>query len=219
MITVGGMSSMEINPPNHVRINQTTDRTIPSIFLSQGFAADALSPASARDVNLVSWDRSDKQPTAYQWNLNVQRELPARWSSRSATTPTGSSTTGDRSTATRRRPGLATSIAGACSDGGGAADGRRHHARERHAHPEGRLEPLSRAADQGREALREGRVAAGRVHLVADARPRGRLPGLQQHRRRDRRRPPPIARTTSSAAACASCRSAATARLAATGAA
>ena len=76
MITVGGMSSLEINPPNHVRIAQTTDRTIPSIFLSQGFAADALSVANARDVNLVSWDRSDKQPTAYQWNVNAQRELP-----------------------------------------------------------------------------------------------------------------------------------------------
>ena len=78
MITVGGMSSLEINPPNHVRVAQTTDRTIPSIFLSQGFAADALSVANARDVNLVSWDRSDKQPTAYQWNLNVQRELPGQ---------------------------------------------------------------------------------------------------------------------------------------------
>ena len=78
MITVGGMSSLEINPPNHVRVAQTTDRTIPSIFLSQGFAADALSVANARDVNLVSWDRSNKQPTAYQWNLNVQRELPGQ---------------------------------------------------------------------------------------------------------------------------------------------
>ena len=78
MITVGGMSSLEINPPNHVRVAQTTDRTIPSIFLSQGFAADALSVANARDVNLVSWDRSDKQPTAYQWNVNVQRELPGQ---------------------------------------------------------------------------------------------------------------------------------------------
>jgi hypothetical protein len=57
MITVGGMSSLEINPPNHVRISQSTDRTIPSIFLNHGFAADALSPARARDVNLVSWDR------------------------------------------------------------------------------------------------------------------------------------------------------------------
>jgi len=78
MITVGGMSSLEINPPNHVRISRTTDRAVPSLFLSQGFAEGVLTPAGARNVNLISWDRSDKQPTSYQWNANVQRELPGR---------------------------------------------------------------------------------------------------------------------------------------------
>jgi len=76
LITLGGMQSMEINPPNHLRINQSTNAAVPSIVLSQGFAADALTPASARNVTLVSYDRSNKTPTAYQWNLNVQRELP-----------------------------------------------------------------------------------------------------------------------------------------------
>jgi hypothetical protein len=37
-----------------------------------------LSNASARNVTLISYDRSSKTPTAYQWNLNVQRELPGR---------------------------------------------------------------------------------------------------------------------------------------------
>ena len=78
LITLGGMQSMEINPPNHLRINQTTSAASPSIFLSQGFADDALTPASARNVTLVSYDRSNKTPTAYQWNLNVQRELPGQ---------------------------------------------------------------------------------------------------------------------------------------------
>jgi hypothetical protein len=78
LITLGGMQSMEINPPNHVRINQTTSAASPTIFLNQGFAADALSPASARNVTLISYDRSNKTPTAYQWNLNVQRELPGQ---------------------------------------------------------------------------------------------------------------------------------------------
>jgi hypothetical protein len=79
LITLGGMQSMEINPPNHVRINQTTSSTAtPSIVLSQGFAEDALSPAAARNVTLISYDRSNKTPTAYQWNLNVQRELPGQ---------------------------------------------------------------------------------------------------------------------------------------------
>ena len=76
MITVGGMSSMEINPPNHLRIDMSTDRTVPSIFLSEGFAPDALTPQFARNVTLVSQDRSSKTPTAQQWNVNVQRELP-----------------------------------------------------------------------------------------------------------------------------------------------
>jgi hypothetical protein len=78
MITVGGMSSLEINPPNHVRVAQTTDRTIPSIFLSQGFAPDALSVANARDVTSCRGIAADKQPTAYQWNVNTQRELPGQ---------------------------------------------------------------------------------------------------------------------------------------------
>jgi hypothetical protein len=78
LITLGGMQSMEINPPNHVRINQSTSTAAPSIFLTQGFAADALTPAAARNVTLISYDRSDKTPTAYQWNLNLQRELPGQ---------------------------------------------------------------------------------------------------------------------------------------------
>ena len=44
MITVGGMSSMEINPPNHLRIGLSTDRDVPSVFLKEGFAPDALTP-------------------------------------------------------------------------------------------------------------------------------------------------------------------------------
>jgi hypothetical protein len=78
MITVGGMQSLEINPPNHVRVNLTTDRTVPSIYLNRGFADDALDPRYASNVTLVSWDRRPKTPTAYQWNLNVQRQLPGQ---------------------------------------------------------------------------------------------------------------------------------------------
>ncbi len=46
MITVGGMSSMEINPPNHLRIDLSTDRNVPSVFLRTGFRRDALTPHS-----------------------------------------------------------------------------------------------------------------------------------------------------------------------------
>jgi hypothetical protein len=70
------MSSMEINPPNHLRIQLTTDRNVPSLLLQNGFASDALSNQNARNVTLVSWDRDSKVPTSQQWNANVQRELP-----------------------------------------------------------------------------------------------------------------------------------------------
>lgn len=76
MITVGGMQSLEINPPNHVRISRSSDPNTPQIFLKDGFADNALDPKFAQDVQLNSWDRSRKWPTSYQWNANVQRELP-----------------------------------------------------------------------------------------------------------------------------------------------
>ncbi len=79
IVTAGGMQSLEINPPNHLRVNLATDRNAaPTLLLNQGFPAGALTPASASDVNLVSHDRRDRIPTAYQWNVNVQRELPGR---------------------------------------------------------------------------------------------------------------------------------------------
>lgn len=77
MITLGGMQSLAINPPNHVRVNFSTDRNaVPTLLLRNGFPADALSIANAQNVTLISYDRNSSQPTAYQWNLNVQRELP-----------------------------------------------------------------------------------------------------------------------------------------------
>jgi hypothetical protein len=77
MITIGGMASLEINPPNHIRAAFSTDRTAkPTLILSQGFPADALSLAKAQNVTLVSYDRGQAQPLGQQWNLNIQRELP-----------------------------------------------------------------------------------------------------------------------------------------------
>jgi hypothetical protein len=77
MITLGGMQSLAINPPNHVRVNFSTDRSkAPTLLLKNGFAADALSVTNAQNVTLISYDRNNSQPTAYQWNLNIQRELP-----------------------------------------------------------------------------------------------------------------------------------------------
>ena len=77
LITEGGMQSMEVNPPNNVRMSFTTNKALaPTLFLSQGFASNALSLANASNVELVSYDRKGVTPTDYQWNFNIQRELP-----------------------------------------------------------------------------------------------------------------------------------------------
>jgi len=76
MITLGGMQSMEINPPNHLRVNLSTNPSVPSIFVDQGFPATTLSPANAQNVELVSYDRRAVTPLAQEWNINIQRQLP-----------------------------------------------------------------------------------------------------------------------------------------------
>ncbi len=76
-ITIGGMSSMEKNPPDSLVVNLSpTSKTEPSVFLQNGFLAGTLSVANAKNVQLISDDQRNLTPTDYQWNLNVQRELP-----------------------------------------------------------------------------------------------------------------------------------------------
>ena len=62
LTTAGGMQSMEINPPNHLRVNLTTNATTPTLFLDQGFPAGDLSPADAKNVELVSYDTNGVWP-------------------------------------------------------------------------------------------------------------------------------------------------------------
>ena len=77
LITEGGMQSMEINPPNNVRVSFTTNKALPpTLLLSDGFAPSALSVANASNVELVSYDRKGITPVDYQWNFNIQRQLP-----------------------------------------------------------------------------------------------------------------------------------------------
>jgi Carboxypeptidase regulatory-like domain len=77
MITEGGMQSLEVNPPNALRSVFTTNKNLPpTLILSQGFATNALSLANASNVELVSYDRKGVTPTDYQWNFNIQRQLP-----------------------------------------------------------------------------------------------------------------------------------------------
>jgi len=76
VITVGGMQSMEKNPPFSVVVKLNPSTTVPSVFLQDGFSSNALSLANAKNVQLVSFDQRSIPPTDYQWNLNVQRQLP-----------------------------------------------------------------------------------------------------------------------------------------------
>ncbi len=77
LITLGGMQSMEVNPPNNVRVSFSTDKTkAPTILLSQGFPATALSLANATNVELISYDRGAITPMAQQFNFDIQRQLP-----------------------------------------------------------------------------------------------------------------------------------------------
>lgn len=77
LITLGGMQSLEVNPPNNVRVSFSTDKTKPpTILLSQGFAGNALSLSNATNVELISYDRAAITPMAQQFNFDVQRELP-----------------------------------------------------------------------------------------------------------------------------------------------
>jgi hypothetical protein len=79
-ITIGGMQSMENNPPvNQLRLTTSPSAVAPSQFLYAGFPDNALSLENAngkKNVTLVSFDRHSAIPVDQQWNLNIQRALP-----------------------------------------------------------------------------------------------------------------------------------------------
>ncbi len=104
LTTAGGMQSMEINPPNHLRVNLTTNPTNPTLFLNQGFPLARFLPPMRRTWN---WFRTT--PVAFgPWRRNgistSKENYRAAFFSRSAISATSWNTCGGRSTATRRRP-------------------------------------------------------------------------------------------------------------------
>ncbi len=80
VITVGGMQSMENNPPvNRLRLTTSPSPVAPSELLQNGFASDALSLTKAngkKNVTLVSFDRHSAIPIDQQWNINFQHAFP-----------------------------------------------------------------------------------------------------------------------------------------------
>jgi hypothetical protein len=65
------------NPPNYILSSFSSDQIDPSIILSQGFPANALDPANVKNPTVNSYLRHSPTPYVQQWNLNIQRELPA----------------------------------------------------------------------------------------------------------------------------------------------
>jgi hypothetical protein len=76
-ITWGGQQSMEVNPPNAQRVSFSSSKTKPQLELQNGFATTALTLANAKNVELISYQRSSVTPTAQQFNLNIQHQFPS----------------------------------------------------------------------------------------------------------------------------------------------
>jgi hypothetical protein len=77
LITLGGMQSLEINPPASLpRVTISPNPITPSYYLRNGFPPGTLSFANGKNVQLASYERHAKVPTDLQWNLNIQRQLP-----------------------------------------------------------------------------------------------------------------------------------------------
>jgi hypothetical protein len=77
LANTGGGEFMEINPPYHFAISFSQDPANPMFRVQDGLPADNLNPANAPAASLSSFERNGKSPVAQQWNLNVQRQLPA----------------------------------------------------------------------------------------------------------------------------------------------
>ncbi len=76
-ITLGGMSSLELNPPASLpRVTISPNATNPTALLATGFPDGTLSFTNGKNAELASYDRHARIPTDQQWNINIQRELP-----------------------------------------------------------------------------------------------------------------------------------------------
>ncbi len=73
-MNTGGAEQKLINPPFHIRVLLTTDRTQPSLRVSEPLPA--LDPRESPPLTPTSFERFAPWPIAQQWNLNIQRQLP-----------------------------------------------------------------------------------------------------------------------------------------------
>jgi hypothetical protein len=73
---MGGGEYLQTNPPYHFKAQPTTDRVTPTISLVRGLPENLLTPANAANIRTSSYDRNVRHAYSYQWNYNVQHELP-----------------------------------------------------------------------------------------------------------------------------------------------
>jgi hypothetical protein len=73
---MGGGEYLQTNPPFHFKALVTTDRLNPTISLVRGLPEDLISPENASNIRTSSYDRNLRRAYSYQWNINLQRELP-----------------------------------------------------------------------------------------------------------------------------------------------
>jgi hypothetical protein len=67
------------NPPYAYGVTLASSATVPALRLAQGPPAGALELARATGLTLIAYERTANMGHAYQWNLNIQRELTRDW--------------------------------------------------------------------------------------------------------------------------------------------
>ncbi len=75
----GGAQFLETNPPNHIKVQESTDSRNVTLKLETGVPADALTPENARSLVFSTYDREPKMPVSHQWNFNIQQQLAQDW--------------------------------------------------------------------------------------------------------------------------------------------
>ena len=75
----GGAQFLETNPPNHMKIQLSTDSKNVTLRLKDGVPGDALTPTRATSLVFSTYEREPNMPVAHQWNFNIQQELAKDW--------------------------------------------------------------------------------------------------------------------------------------------
>jgi Carboxypeptidase regulatory-like domain len=67
------------NPPFAYGVTLSSSASVPALLLQNGPPAGALELARATGLTFIAYERKPNMGRAYQWNLNIQRELTRDW--------------------------------------------------------------------------------------------------------------------------------------------